>query len=165
MKRVLAAVLVMGGILVAAAPDASAMRAGVGANYWVAVEEIDDQDFDENGLSWLASIQFLPAPLIKIEADIELLPEGFLGSTDQVWAPQAYLLVGSFIYAGAGIGMYYTDGDFADDPFYALRAGFDFPVGPVHLDINANYRFEGKLDADNIDTDTIFLGAAVRFGF
>lgn len=163
MKRLLAATLVAAVILVAS--DASAMRLGVGANYWASLEDVGGQGFDESGLSWTASIQFHPAPLVWVEADIELLPEGFLGSTGQVWSPQAYLLAGSFIYGGVGIGAYYTDGEFADEPFYALRAGFDFPVGPVHLDLNVNYRFGGALDAEDIDTDTVFLGAAVRFGF
>jgi opacity protein-like surface antigen len=47
-----------------------------------------------------------------------------------------------------------------------LRAGIDFAILPfLSLDINANYRFNDweKLDKDDVDTNTIRLGAAVRF--
>jgi hypothetical protein len=37
----------------------------------------------------------------------------------------------------------------------------------VYVDISGNYRFNDKKDLDNdnadIDTDTIFIGAAIRF--
>lgn len=198
MKKLVAAVLMMSGILVAAAPAARAanpttdpaatpvvaqaatpeaapaeapaprarvplFRLGLGANYWFSVEDIADDDFDENGLSGLATFQFVPNRFFKVEVDVELRPEGFLGSSEAVWLPQAYLLLGNFIYAGAGAGMYIHDGKIQNDPFFAFRGGIDFPLGPVHLDINANYRFEGHLDGKNIGTDTVFLGAAVRF--
>ena len=57
-----------------------------------------------------------------------------------------------------------------NNPFYAFRAGPDIPLLPIlHLDINANYRFEnwGDLSTDgkSVDTDTITLGAAVRLAF
>ena len=169
MKKLIAAVLVLAGVLALTAPAARAagskVRLGVGANYWVSLEDVDDVDFDDNGLSGMVTFQYLPLSYLKIEVDAEVLPEGFLGSTEQVWQPQAYLLLGDFIYGGAGVGMYYTDGEFADDPFFALKAGVDIPLGPIHLDLNANYRFEGQLQGSDIDTDTIFLGAAVRFGF
>ena len=138
---------------------------GVGANYWIAIEDLDDTDFDDNGLSGLVTFQYVPSSYFKIEVDLEVRPEGFLGSSETVWLPQAYLLLGNFIYAGAGVGMYYTDGGFQSDPFFAFRGGMDIPLGPVHLDINANYRFEGNLDSEDISTDTVFLGAAVRYGF
>ena len=139
-------------------------RLGVGANYWTSIEDLG-AGYDNNGLSGLVTFQYVPNPFFKIELDVELRPEGFLGSTQSVWLPQTYLLLGNFIYAGAGIGMYYTDGGFQSDPFFAFRGGIDIPLGPVHLDINANYRFEGTLDTSDVSSDTIFLGAAVRYGF
>ena len=73
------------------------------------------------------------------------------------------------IYAGAGIGIINSDGDFADKPFFALKAGVNLELLPsTYVDISANYRFSDKEDLDdknkNIDTDTVFLGAAFRFG-
>ena len=143
----------------------SKFRLGLGANYWVAIEDINDQGFDNNGLSGLVTFQYVPTSFFKLELDVELRPDGFLGSTQSVWLPQTYLLLGNFIYAGAGVGMYYTDGGFQNDPFFAFRGGIDIPIGQFHVDINANYRFEGSLDSSDISSDTIFLGAAVRYGF
>ena len=83
-----------------------------------------------------------------------------------MWSPEAFVLVGGTIYAGAGVGIYYSDGFFNDSPFFMLRAGLDFAILPfLSLDINANYRFNdwGSLDTSDLDTDTIRLGAAIRF--
>ena len=169
MKKFIAAVLVLAGIMILTAPAAEAagskVRLGVGANYWVALEDINDVDFDDSGLSGLITFQYLPLSWLKIEVDAEFLPEGFLGSTEQVWLPQAYLLLGDFIYGGAGSGCTTPTAISRTTPSFALKAGIDIPIGPIHLDIDANYRFEGQLQGSDIDTDTIFLGAAVRFGF
>lgn len=146
-------------------------RLGVGANYWRTIDRIkDDKKFDDDGLAWLVTYQLAPARLLKIEADLEIFPNGFGGADETTFAPQAFVVLGSGIYVAGGIGIAYADGEFGDDPFYALRAGFDIEVLPnLRLDINANYRF---LDWDNvkglekkINTDTVTLGAAVRFAF
>lgn len=147
-----------------AAAGIGAHRFGVGANYWKTIDEIDLANVDEDGLSWLASYQYAPAGLFKFELDLEYFPD-LGGGSKAVWAPEALLLVGGIIYAGAGVGIYHSDGDFGDKPFYMLRAGFDFPVLPfLFLDINANYRFNdwGSLSGSDLDTDTIRLGAFVR---
>ena len=139
-------------------------RLGFGVNYWKTIDDVDDP-FDRDGFSYIASYQFAPEPFFKIEADLELLPD-MAGSSDTVLAPELFLTVGTFVYAGAGIGIYYDDGDWAKEPFYMLRAGFDFPIAPrLFLDINANYRFNdlGSLEWTDLDTDTIRLGAALRF--
>ncbi|MBT3294063.1 MAG: hypothetical protein HN919_05590 [Verrucomicrobia bacterium] len=142
-------------------------RFGVGAHYWVTADDIEFDNIDEDGFAWLVSYQLRPVMLLKFEVALEMLPDNFGGATEQVFAPQAYAIVGGWIYAGLGIGALYSDGEFSDEPFYALRAGFDFPILPhIHVDINANYRFIewdsiGSLDED-LDTDTITVGAAVR---
>ena len=143
-----------------------AHRIGAGANYWVAVDDIDLDDVDEDGLSYLVSYQYR-ATLIGLQADVEFLPKLF---GENAIAPAAYAVLGSAIYAAAGIGIIHQDGDFADDPFFAFKAGFDLEVLPsLYLDISACYRFNSKYDFDDamdeIDTDTVFLGAAVRLGF
>jgi len=79
------------------------------------------------------------------------------------------VIVGGIVYAGLGVGIYTIDGNWGNTPFYMLRAGFDFPVLPrLFLDINANYRFHdwdsvSWNDKGNPGTDTIRLGAALRF--
>lgn len=139
-------------------------RLGFGVNYWKTIDDIDEK-LDRDGFSYLASYQFAPVPFFKIEADLEFLPD-LAGSSDQALAPELFVTVGGLIYAGAGIGMYYSDGDWADEPFYMLRAGLDFPIAPrLFLDVNVNYRFNdwGLLEWGDLDTDTIRVGAALRF--
>lgn len=97
---------------------------------------------------------------------MEFLPELF---GEDAIAPAAYLLLGGAIYAAAGAGIVHIDGEWADDPFFALKAGLDLEVLPaIFLDISASYRFSRGVplnDAiDNIDTDKTFLGAMLRLG-
>lgn len=140
-------------------------RIGAGVNYWTAIDDLSS-DIDDSGFSYLISYQ-ARSGLLSLEIDGEILPDRF---GKDAYAPQAYLLVGSGIYAGVGIGIEYIDGDFEDDPFFALRAGLNLEILPqLYLDLNANYRFSGskswsELEQD-IDTDTVFLGGAVRLGF
>ena len=166
--RLLTAFLVMAMIGCVGAIDVRAEdhRLGGGANYWVTVDDIDADDVDDNGFSYLASYQYWPS-LIGLELAVEFLPDRF---GDDAYAPQAYLLAGSGLYAGAGVGIVNSDGDFADDPFYALKAGLNFELLPsLYLDVAAHYRFESTEDLEDedteIDSDTVFLGAAVRLGF
>ncbi|NLB05738.1 MAG: hypothetical protein GX835_02025 [Desulfobulbaceae bacterium] len=96
---------------------------------------------------------------------MELLPDRF---DEDAVAPAAWFLLGKTLYAGAGIGIVNSDGDFADEPFFALRAGLNLELLPsLYADLSVNYRFNDEADLDdddrNIDTDTLFLGAAVRF--
>ena len=142
-------------------------RLGVGVNYWVTVDSVDVDDVDENGFSYYLSYQYRGDHLLGFQADLELLPDRF---GEDAWAPQAYLVLGKALYAAAGVGMVYTDGSFADEPFFALKAGFDLEVfSGIYLDLNVNYRFNDKTDLEDsdsdIDTDTLFFGAALRFGF
>jgi hypothetical protein len=142
-------------------------RIGGGVHYWTALDDIDVDDVDESGFAYVISYQLRPASLIKFGVDLEILPEEFGGAPDPVYAPQAYVIIGAGIYAGLGIGGYYTDGEFAEDPFYTLRAGLDFCILPkFYLDINVNYRFEEWDDIKTVDedvsSDTLTLGAALR---
>jgi len=143
-------------------------RLGGGANYWVSMDDIDtdDGDVDENGIGYFASFQYWET-LLGIELDLEFLPDRF---GESALAPQAFMLIGRSIYGGVGIGAVYTAGDFADKAFYALRAGFNFELLPgIYTDLYGIYRFNDTAELDNtntdIDTDTIFFGAAVRFSF
>jgi len=168
-KTLLCAIAAVCLTWLAAVPAALAGHSlGVGANYWKVLSDIDKEDFkdiDESGLSWLASYQYVPRGLFKFELDLEYYPK--LGVAQQAfWSPEAFVLVGGTLYAGAGVGIYYSDGTFSNAPFFMLRAGVDFAILPfLSLDINANYRFNdwNTLDKSDIDTDTIRLGAAVRF--
>ena len=159
-------ILVIAALTLMMAPQAWAgeHRIGGGANYWVAVEDIDADDADDDGFSYLASYQYV-MDFVAIELDVEFLPDRF-GET--ALAPEAYFLLGKAIYAGVGLGIVHADGGFADEPFFALRGGLNLEILPeIYLDVSANYRFNDSADLDgddsDIDTDTVFLGAAVRF--
>lgn len=168
MKKVMLVGLMLSIFTATPAMAGNNHRFGVGANYWVALEdiEVDDEKFDDDGVSYLASYQYWPS-LLGLELDVELLPDRF---GESAFAPEAYVLLGRSIYCGLGIGIIYSDDDFADEPFFALRAGLNLELLPsLYLDISGNYRFndsaEFKDDNTDIDTDTVFLGATARLAF
>ncbi len=162
---------VMRWVLVALCGLAVSARAesslGLGARYFQTVDSLD-KPFEESGLAPLISLKMELAPLLHVQVDGVLYPDGYAGSAKDVLSPQAFLLLGQGLYAGLGVGTLYADGDFSDTPFFIARAGLDIALFPaLHLDINANYEFSdwdgiNELD-DNVDTDTVTLGAALRF--
>ena len=165
MKKWLGVLLVLLVAVPAALAEESGHRLGVGANYWIALDDLSS-DVDENGFSYLLTYQWRPG-LLGLQLDGEILPDRF---GEDAYAPAAYLLLGKAIYAAVGIGIVNQDGEWADDPFFALKAGLDLEVLPrIYLDLSASYRFDAETDLgdafDAIDTDTVFLGAAARFGF
>jgi hypothetical protein len=156
-------------VTLAAAGTDAGHRIGAGANYWKTLDDIEISDIDEEGFGYFVGYQYLSPSLWGLGLDVEKLPDGWGGSEEDVYAPQAYLMLGRAFYVAAGAGYYYADGEFADQPFYNVRAGVDVPLGPsVSLDVYANYRLDdwddlGKNDS-NVDTDTVILGAAIRIG-
>lgn len=144
---------------------ADAHRIGGGANYWVTLEdiEVDRKEIDNDGVAYLASYQYWPG-LLGLELDLEFLPDRF---GESALAPQAYLLLGRSVYCGLGVGVVYSDEEFSKKPFFALRGGLNIELLPsVYADIHANYRFNDSAEFEgedtDIDTDTVFLGAALR---
>lgn len=171
-KTLVIAVVTVGLIWLAFAPAALAAthRIGLGANYWKTLNDIEVNDvtnIDESGLSWLVSYQYAPEGIFKLELDLEHYPKlGGGAERKAFWSPEAFVLVGGTLYGGAGVGWYYDGDVFSNSPFFMLRAGIDFAILPfLSLDINANYRFNNwhKGVTDDIDTDTVRLGAALRF--
>lgn len=165
MKKWMVLVVLALFILPGAHAGENVHRIGGGVNYWVALDDLDE-DFDKDGLSYLVSYQFRAA-LLGLQVDVELLPDLF---GENAIAPAAYVVLGSTLYGAAGIGIVNWDGDFADDPFFAFKVGLDLELLPnIYLDISGSYRFNSEIDWDDavdaIDTDTVFLGAAVRLGF
>lgn len=141
-------------------------RLGVGANYWVTIDNLDANNVDDHGFSFLGTYQYWPS-LLGLELDFEVLPDRF---GEDAYAPEAYVLVGGMLYVAGGVGIIYQNSEWAQDPFYAIRAGLNLELLPsFFLDINANYRFNDttqfKDNSTDIDTDTVFIGAAARIGF
>jgi hypothetical protein len=150
----------------ATAEAQTSSRIGLGFHYWKALSDVDVDDVDESGLGWLISYKLVPSSLLNFQADIEMLPDGYAGSDKKVFAPQISVVAGSSFYGAVGIGMLYSDGDFGDDPFYALRVGADIELLPkLFGDLNVNYRFENWDYSEvkrNIDMDTLTFGAVLR---
>lgn len=142
------------------------MNVGAGLHYLHNVGDfggVKGVDFDKNSVSLMASFQH--SGILTLEGDVEYVFD-YSGSGHAMWAPQVFILTRGLIYGGAGIGVGYIDGGFMDDPFYALRAGVNVPVGGVHLDAFATYRFQspGRLKGwDSLDSAT--LAALLRFDF
>jgi hypothetical protein len=172
MKRSSLSLIVLVGLLMvwSSAAAEGACRLGVGVHYWKALDDLDLDKVDNSGLSWIASFQFGSSSIIKFQTDVEIFTSEFAGIDETLYSPQAFVLVGRALYGGLGIGTYYFDGEFADSPFYLIRAGVDLELVPsIYLDINGNYRFEEWKDlgevVEDIDTDVVTLGAAVRLAF
>ena len=89
-------------------------RLGGGVNYWVALEDLDGDDVGEDGFSYLFSYQCMMEG-VGVELDVELLPDRF---DEDAVAPAAWFLLGKTLYAGAGIGIVNSDGDFGEAPFF-----------------------------------------------
>ncbi len=122
-------------------------------------------DWGQDSFSLMGSYQWA-GPLLKVEADVEYIFD-YLSSGNAMWQPQAYVLVGGLIYGGAGIGIGYTDGDWQNDPFYALRAGVNLGLAGLDLDIWASYRFQNDDDLKALtgeDLDSLTFAAMLRFG-
>ena len=142
---------------------------GFGIHSWRTVKDLRSEGFEDirrSGISYLLSYQYHLVPLVKLELDGEYFDKGFGGSTHSAFAPQAFVLVGGFIYGGVGIGTTYSR-DFANNfssPFYAARAGLDLHLVPrFHIDVNANYRFNAFHELQGATTGTVTLGAVARF--
>jgi hypothetical protein len=168
--------LVVCGIVAACAGGVyadAANRLGAGFEWWFTVEDPGAQLVDRNGPAIVVNYQFQPVPLLKFEADVDFMKRYYGGYSAAVMAPQAYALLGDFLYGGVGIGILYSDGDWADNPFYAIRGGVDLPLMPhLHLDVNATYQFMNwdpvKYRDDSqkdFDTDVVKVGASVRYEF
>lgn len=170
-RKLLMMFVALGIGLVASPAFAGEHRFGAGVHYWKNIEEISndlpDVQVDEDGLTGVLSYQYV-AGLMRFELAAEYFEAGFQGAQDWAVAPQAYVLIGRGIYGGVGVAVTYGDFSGSDfsDPYFIAKVGFDMLLLPkIHLDVNADYRFARWEELDNYDTETITLGATVRFSF
>ena len=136
-----------------------------GMHYWKVIDDIDVTNMDDDGFSYFFHYRYRFYGPMRIELGLERLPDRFGAAA---YAPQAFLIAGNRIYAGAGVGAIYTDSSFADEPFFAIKAGVALPLLLwLRLDLSAQYRFNDFADLRDEDrkigTDTVFLGGALRF--
>lgn len=156
--------------LLAFGAKATDFEIGVGANYWYSLHDAVEESFDKDGLGWMLSTRIMFTDYIGIGLEVEKSPDNYVELEEPMYAPAAYAILGDWIYASIGVGTYFYDGDFISDTWYALRAGLKFHIAPMLvLDINGNYRVDKWDDMghakDNIDGDSVILGAALRLAF
>ena len=140
---------------------------GGGIHYLRTLGDITDDgtiDLNQNSFSLLAS-GMNDLGLLKIEGQVEYIFD-YVGTGNEMWVPSAWLLAGSMVYGGGGIGIGHTDGEWQTNPFYALRAGVNVPLGSMVLDGYATYLFQSDADLKNLtgeDLDSITFAALLRF--
>lgn len=167
MKKILFAVTALLGLAVATATAESSL--GLGVRGFRTVDNVPNR-FQKTGLgatvSWRAELN----DLVAAQFELDHYEDGYAGASKDVLAPQAFLLVGGELYAGAGVGILYSANDFADKPFLALRLGYLVRLGDrLSLDLNASYEFSewNKINEfdPSVSSDTVVLSAAFRIGF
>jgi hypothetical protein len=144
---------------------------GGGLHYLRNLGDITDNginDLSQDSFSIIGSYQY-DMRMFKVEGNVEYIFD-YVGTGHPMWEPSAYGLVGLGalpLYAGAGIGIGYTDNEWQQNPFYALRAGVNVPLAKMGLDVFATYRFQSDTDLKNLtgeDLDSVTFAAVLRFG-
>lgn len=172
-KKLTSAIYVILGCWLLATPAASAGESwvGLGAQFWRTADGLPSgstfDDIEDDGYSWVASYQYRPRGLFAFEVDLEYFKDGFAGTTETAYAPQAFVLVGKSLYAGVGTGVTISSGleDDVSDPFFMGRLGYNLALlGPLDVDIHVTYRFDEweGLEGIDVSTDTYTFGAILR---
>jgi hypothetical protein len=168
MKRLLITLLVIVTIVATAGGAfAAGVSVGGGIHYLRNLGDIDESgvDLNKNSIGILGSIMANLA-VLKLEGQVEYIND-YAGSDESMWIPQGWALLGSLLYAGAGIGIANFDSEWQDDPFYGLRAGVNLPLGSMGLDMYGTYLFwndDAFEDVTGEDLDSITFAAILRFG-
>ena len=146
-------------------------KLGGGIHYLRNLGDITDDgaiDLNQNSVALIGSYQHA-LRMFKIEGDVEYVFD-YLGTGEAMWEPSAWGLLGLGtlpLYAGAGIGIGYTNDQWQQNPFYALRLGADFTLSNLNLDVFGTYRFQSDHDLETLtgeDLDSVTFAALVRFG-
>lgn len=158
--KLLLMVVVLPLLMLGTAATDSQAGLGLGIHYLNTLGDIkDNEHFDSSSLGYFASYS-MGVALIHFEADLEWIPDYAFG--ESMFQPQAYAFIGSFIYGGVGVGFSNYNGDWLDDPFYALRAG----VNIAAFDIFTSYRFQNWDNLEGLaskDLDSLTFGAQFKF--
>lgn len=147
-----------------------ANRLGAGTHFFRTLDDLDGP-YEESGLTFLVSYQRFLDEFLRVEGALEVFGDGFAGAREEVLAPEAFVLYGTSWYGGVGAGwLVSADGDTADSPFFIVRGGYEFELADsVFLDLDARYQLGqwGGINEieDDEDSDTVLVGATVRFGF
>jgi hypothetical protein len=167
MKKLLAVLL----IVAASSMTSTIAHAGlgVGLHYLRNLGDIDSDeslDLSKDSFGIIGSLKKTGAGLLSFEGQVEYIFD-YAGTGDDMWIPSGWLLAGKFIYGGAGIGVGHIGGEWQSDPFYALRAGVNLPLGGLSLDAYGTYQFwddDALHDLTGEDLDSVTFAAVLRFG-
>ena len=167
MKKLFLIVASLLGFSLATASAESSL--GIGVRGFHSVDSVPNR-FQKTGLGATLSLRTELNDLMAAQFELDHYDDGYAGASKDVLAPQAFLLVGGELYAGAGVGILYSSKDFADKPFFVLRIGYLAPISDrLSLDINASYEFSEWKRINEFDptvsSDTVVLSAAFRIGF
>jgi hypothetical protein len=156
------------GLLLAAAPaGAIENRLGLGVHSWRPASEVLDDPTaeDESDLAAVLSYQLVLFRPLKLEVDVEFFPNGFGGSGEEAWSPQALIVVGDRFYAAIGTGLIYSEdleGNLSDT-IYIVRLGVDLPIlSRLRLDVCADQRAGEVSGLAEANEDTITFAAVLR---
>jgi hypothetical protein len=155
-------------LFLTAAPSAAIEnRLGIGVHSWrSANEQLDDPSAgDESDLAAVLSYQLVLFRPLKLEVDVEFFPNGFGGSGEEAWSPEALIVVGDRWYAAIGTGVVYSLDleDNVSDTIYIARLGVDLPIFPrVRLDLCADQRSQDLNGLTEADEDSITFAAVLR---
>jgi len=133
---------------------------GVGIHYLKTVDEMESTSgFDSSFLGFLAAASYSPG-FINFEVDVEYIPN-YAFDKDLI-QPSIYAFLGNHIYGGFGVGIGHFNGEWADDPFFDLRAGLKVMV----FDFFASYRIQDLdelNDLESEDLNAVTFGAIYKF--
>ena len=143
---------------------------GIGLHYLRNLGDISDsgiegEDLTQDSFGIIGSYQY-DAGMLKVEGDVEYIFD-HVGTGEEMWEPSAWGLLGDFIYGGVGIGIGYTNDEWQQNPFYALRAGVNLKLSSLDLDFYATYRFQSSSELEDLtgeDLDSLTFAGLVRFG-
>ena len=142
---------------------------GLGLRVFRTVDSLPNA-FTEMGVGGYVNWRTFWTEWVSGQLELALYEDGYAGAPQEVLSPQAFVLLGREWYAGLGAGMLFADGDFSDQPFLALRAGYQRGwTDWMTFDVSVTYEYaewEGDNDEDaSEESDTVVLAAGVRMYF
>jgi hypothetical protein len=145
--------------LASAATDSHA-GLGVGLHYLKTVEDMGETSgFDSSSLGFLGVFSFSPG-FINFELDFEYIPN--YAFDKDLLQPSAYAFLGNHIYGGFGVGIGHFNGEWADDPFFDIRAGLKI----LSFDFFGSYKIQDLdelNDLESEDLNAVTFGAIYKF--
>lgn len=142
---------------------------GVGYRHFFTVDELE-KPFKENGYGGYINWRMQWTEWLGGLLELAFYEDGYAGTSNEPLAPQAFLLLGGPLYLGAGVGILYSKSDFADSPFWVVRAGYEGVLTEWFLfDVTVSYEFSewngvNKVD-ERFESDTVVVGAGLRVLF